>query len=109
MQHRDRMTLLLEFTRDTIGAVFSAAENEDLVVIGAAQQFLQKYLLLVRIDRVQRMGYRLGGRPALADFDRFGIAQGPLTKLLDLRGNRSGEQHRLPRPWTAVNDASHIR
>src|SRR2546428_13772774 len=97
MQHRDRMTLLLEFTRDTIGAVFSAAENEDLVVIGAAQEFFQKYLLLVRIDRVQRMGYRLGGRTALARFDFFGLGQGPLQKLFLFWGIVNGDSA----PFTA--------
>ena len=109
MKHRDRMTFLIEFTRDAVRSVFRAAENEDLVVIGAAKKLFQKLLFLANVYRVQRVRHRLGGRAALTDLDSFRVAQCPITIIGLITGVVAAKQHRLPRPWTAVNDASHIR
>ena len=88
--------------------MFRAAENEDLVVIGAAKKLFQKLLFLANVYRVQRVRHRLGGRAALTYLDSFRFAHCPITKLLDLRGNGGGEQHRLPCAWAAFDEATHI-
>src|SRR5947207_12847860 len=96
VKYRDRMTFLIEFTRDSVRSVLRAADNEDLVVIGAAKKLVEKLLLLANVHRGQRVRHRLGGRPALTDLDSFGVADCLITKLLDLRGSGGGEQQRLP-------------
>src|SRR5918995_479433 len=95
MENRDGMSLLMELTHYPIGAVLGATENQDLIVVGAPEQFFQKFLFLFGIHRIQRVGYGRRGRAPLADFDLFGFIQCPFAKLVDVRRNRRREQHGL--------------
>ena len=52
VQHRHRVALLMQLARDAVGAVFRAAENQHLIVVGAPQQFFQQFLLLADVHRI---------------------------------------------------------
>ena len=96
MENGDGMSLLMELAHYPIGAVLSATENQDLIVVGAPEQFFQKFLFLFGVHRIQCVGYGRRGRAPLADFDLFRFIQCPFAKLVDLRRNRRREQHCLP-------------
>src|SRR4026209_801505 len=55
VEHRDRVALVMQMARDSVGAILGAAKNQHLIVIGAAQEFFEQRLLLADVDRIQRM------------------------------------------------------
>ncbi len=52
----------MQLARDAVGAVFGAAENQHLIVVGAPQQFFQQFLFLADVHGIQSVRHRLGRR-----------------------------------------------
>ena len=59
-------------------------------------------------DRIKRVRDRLGGGAHSANLDLQRIAQGPAGELLELRGERGGEEESLARLRALLHDALHV-